>query len=280
MPTLQRNGQPNLYYDLDDYTDPWREAPYLLLQHGFGRSSKFWYRWIPYLSRFYKIVRPDLRGFGASGKNFDTERDMTFNTLCDDLEAIVDHLGVDNLHYCGESFGGILGTQFAAERPNRVRTLSLISTRVYLNQTSKERYQFGKESWESALKQLGPKGWAEAKNASDRFPPDTDPGLKQWFAEEQGKSDVASLVAAQKLALAVDNTPYLARLQSPVLCIYPSQGPITTPEQEELLRKHVRNLKLVHLPSQHHSLHITQAAACCNHVLYFIAQHDGIACRE
>lgn len=102
----------------------------------------------------------------------------------------------------------------------------------------------------------------------------------QWFADEQGKSDVEVLIAMQKLASRIDATPYLARIAAPVLAVYPSAGPITTPEQEELLRKHVRNLRLVHLPSKHHNLHCTQPAACAHHVLHFAAQHDGVGCHE
>ena len=166
---------------------------------------------------------------------------------------------------------------FAAERPRRVRTLTLISSRVRLNQSSQERYRFGHETWEEALVKLGSKAYSEAKNTSDRFAPGTDPGLMSWFAEQQGSSRVESLVAVQRLARVIDTTQYLARIEAPVLTIYPSHGPITTPEQEELLRTHVRNLRLVHLPSEYHNLHLTQAAACATHLLHFVAQHDGIA---
>ena len=71
MPLLKRAGAPDINYVLDDYTDPWRNAPYLILQHGSGRSSRFWYSWVPYLSRFYKVVRPDVRGLGGSSADFD-----------------------------------------------------------------------------------------------------------------------------------------------------------------------------------------------------------------
>ena len=101
-----------------------------------------------------------------------------------------------------------------------------------------------------------------------------------WFSQQQGSSRVESLVAVQRLAKVIDTTPYLARIEAPVLTIYPSHGPITTPEQEALLRKHIRNLRLVHLPSEYHNLHLTQAAACASHLLHFAAQHDGIPCRE
>lgn len=277
MPILKRDKHPDLYYEVDDYTDPWRDAPFVLLQHGFGRSSKFWYRWVPYLSRFYKILRPDLRGFGRSSK---LQSEFSLEACLDDLVAILDTVGAESVHYCGESLGGILGMPFAAEHPERVRTLTLISSRVYLNESSKERYRFGHASWEEALRNLGPRAYAEAKNTADRFAPGTDPGLMEWFAQEQGKSDVESLIAAQKLARVIDTTPYLSRIAAPVLAIYPSHGPITTPEQEQALRDHVADLRLVHLPSRYHNLHLTQPAACATHVLHFAAQHDGVACRE
>ncbi|HSQ04721.1 MAG TPA: alpha/beta fold hydrolase, partial [Burkholderiales bacterium] len=185
MPIVKRTGKPDLYYELDDFTDPWKNAPHILLQHGFARSSKFWYRWVPYLSRFYKVVRADLRGFGRSGRNFDFERELTISDYMSDLEAILDHVGAESVHYCGESLGGILGQIFAGERPRRVRTLSIVSAPVYLNADFMERSKFGYSSWEEAMHKLGARGYADAKNKGDRFSSDVDPGLKEWFAQEQ-----------------------------------------------------------------------------------------------
>src|ERR1700754_1066658 len=85
MPFLKRPGEPDLYYDVDDYTAPWRNAPYLVLQHGYGRSGRFWYSWVPYLARFYKVVRPDLRGLGRSAAPFDLERAFTYENCIADL---------------------------------------------------------------------------------------------------------------------------------------------------------------------------------------------------
>ena len=106
MPELHRAGKPTLHYALDDYTDPWRRAPYLILQHGYGRSGRFWYSWVPYLSRFYKIVRPDLRGLGQSGIPDDLETGLNVEAYIEDLLAIIEALGGEPIHYCGESLGG------------------------------------------------------------------------------------------------------------------------------------------------------------------------------
>src|SRR4029078_877625 len=71
MPILHREREPALYYEIANYTDPWCDAPYLLLQHGFGRSSKFWYRCVPYLAPFYRIIRPEHAGLGPACPSID-----------------------------------------------------------------------------------------------------------------------------------------------------------------------------------------------------------------
>lgn len=280
MPILERPAAPALYYELDDYTDPWRNAPYILLQHGFARSSKFWQSWVPYLARWFKVIRPDLRGFGRSSRDFDVKTRITGAAYIGDLEAILDALGVESVHYCGESMGGIVGMLCAAERPARVRTLSLVSTPVYLDVTAKNRSTLGYRSQEDALRTLGARGYAQAKNTTDRFAPGTDPGLMAWFAEEQGKSDVEVMIATQKLIYALDPVPYLPRIEAPVLAMYPSHDTHTNAEQLAIFRKSVRNCTIVNVPSHYHNLHLTHRAACANEVLHFAARHEGFACHE
>ena len=77
MPELKRAGQPAIHYEVDDYTDPWKRAPVMLLQHGFARSHRVWLGWVPYLSRFYKVVRADLRGMGLSSRDFDLKKGIS-----------------------------------------------------------------------------------------------------------------------------------------------------------------------------------------------------------
>ncbi|MGZ8230658.1 MAG: tripartite tricarboxylate transporter substrate-binding protein [Burkholderiales bacterium] len=114
MPRLDRTAGPSLHYALDDYTDTWKDAPYVILQHGHGRSGRFWYRWVSYLSRFYKVVRPDVRGLGESSGEFDVDNDSTLTAYVEDLAAIIDALGAQSVHFCGESMGGQIGSKAPA----------------------------------------------------------------------------------------------------------------------------------------------------------------------
>lgn len=280
MPHLERSGKPTLHYEVDDFTDPWRAAPALVLQHGYGRSSRFWYNWVPYLARFYRVVRPDLRGLGRSSRDFDLERELTVEAYLEDLVAVIDAIGGGPVHYCGESLGGILGMALAAEHPERVRTLSLVAAPVFINADTQKTFAFGHPTWQEALARMGSRGWAEAANAATRFPPETDPGLLRWYADAMGEAAVEVLIAMSRLASRVDARPYLPRITLPVLGLYPASPPVTIQEQEQLLRAGLPHLRIVHVPSRHHAIQSIAPAACATQVLHFAAQHDGITCRE
>jgi 3-oxoadipate enol-lactonase len=274
MPYLKRKTGPDLHYALDDHTDPWKNAPYLILQHGNGRSHRFWYSWVPYLSRYYKVVRPDIRGLGLSSADFDLERDFTLETCVEDLAAIIAALGAGSVHICGESAGGMLGIGLAALHPGLVRTLTLVSTPVYINERGKVDIKAGEAAGASV------DAWLEASNKSMRFPAHADPGMIEWYNAEfkRSRSDIQAAMGG--LVNRADTSAYLSRVNVPTLGLYPSAGPLTTPEQEQTLKDSIKKLRIVHLPADYHKIQMMFPAACAAHLLHFIAQHDGIACHE
>ncbi|MES2563486.1 MAG: alpha/beta hydrolase [Pseudomonadota bacterium] len=280
MSYVIRSGQPELHYVVDDFTDPWRNAPYLVLQHGNGRSSRFWYSWVPYLSRYYKVVRPDARGLGQSSSDFDLCSGVTVEALVDDLLAIIGALDAKSVHFCGESMGGILGIALAALHPERVRTLTLVSTPVYISDKMKETYSMGHASRVDAMKKMGRDAWLKATNRSTRFPPESDPGLLDWYEAEFGKSSADVQLAYATLVNGANASSFLSRIEAPVLGLYPTQGPITSAEQEQMLIDNLRDFRVVHLPTRYHMIHHIAPATCAQHLLHFIAQHDGVACHE
>jgi len=276
MPHVKRPAGPTLHYVIDDYTDPWKNAPYMVLQHGNGRSGRFWYSWVPYLSRYYRVVRPDMRGLGGSSADFDLMSEFTLENCVGDLAAIIDDLGAQSVHVCGESAGGMAAIALAALHPRRVRTLTLVSTPVSI--PAERRVTYGMSG---VSEQTDRDAYIEATNRSMRFPPDADPGLLDWYKREfqKNRADVQAAMAAG-LVNSANMLPYLERLQAPVLGLYPSAGPITTPEQKQMLRDHIKNVRLVELSGTFHKVQLMYPAACATQLLHFAAQHDGIACHE
>ena len=152
MPFLGAGSGVQLHYYDDDFTDPWQAAPTMLLQHGFSRNGKFWYNWVPLLSGEYRVLRPDMRGMGESV--IDEGRfEPLLDTFVDDLRSILDHLGIEDVVYVGESFGGILGLNFAHRHPRRVRALVLCNTPCRL--PSRERLGRGGDTEDALSRKRG-----------------------------------------------------------------------------------------------------------------------------
>lgn len=277
MPFVTRPGA-KLHYEVHDYTDPWKNASTLILQHGYGRSGKFWFNLIPYLSRHYKVVCPDLRGLGQS--TVDDLGTISVDTYVSDVVAIADHLGLKSFHYAGESLGGIIGYPLSSANKDRVRTLSLFSAPLFVPEQTQKTFAFGRASWAAALEEMGSQAWAAAVNTASRFPPDTAQGLLDWYAAEMGKSNVKVLVRMSQVASAANATSYLSKIEVPVLCFYPEAGSIATSEQEQVLRSSIKNLQLVRFPSTYHMGHMLEPAATATCLLNFMCLHDGVLCTD
>ncbi len=280
MPYVSAKDGAKLHFSVHDYTDPWKNAPTLFMQHGLGRYSIFWYALIPYLSRYYKVVTPDLRGIGGSEQNFDLNTGLSVANYLSDILTIADSLGLENFHYAGESLGGILGLTLAAEHPDRLRTLSLLSVPLGVSAQTQKTFAFGHPTWQDALRTMGSKGWAAAVNVATRFPEGTDPNLLEWYAEECGKCDVEVLIAMSKVAAKLDLMSVLPRVKLPVLGLYPAEAKITTVEEEAILRRDLTNFRMIRLPSKYHMIWAQAPASCAEYILHFISAQDGRNCRE
>jgi 3-oxoadipate enol-lactonase len=277
MPMLKRKDKPTLHYTIDDFTDPWKKRPYLILQHGYSRSGKFWFNWVPHLARHYKIVRPDLRGLGQSTEGFDASAGYRAEDFFGDMLDLFDHLEIDSAHYCGESLGGMIGMGFSSLHPERIRTLTCVASGVWHNKYVTDTFSFGYPSWQAALREMGPYKWASAGNTDLRFPPGTDPGLAAFYAEEIGKSSVDAMIALSELAEVVDLSPFLSGIKAPMLGLYPANAKVADDAQIQMLIERVKNFKLVRMNHSTHTIMSLEPKACAQMALSFAALHDGFS---
>ena len=102
-----------------------RDAPALIMLHGFGSSLDTWEPWATALSRRYRVIRLDLPGFGLTGP--DPTGDYSDQRTLVILAGLMDQLGLQRAAFIGNSLGGRFAWQFAAAHPERVTRLVLIS---------------------------------------------------------------------------------------------------------------------------------------------------------
>lgn len=270
MPTLRVAKHIEIFYREDDFTDPWQKRPTLLLQHGNGRSGEFWYRWIPHLSRHFKIVRPDMRGVGQSSSVKDLAHELTIEHCVNDLVQLIEHLSADGVFYCGESMGGILGLAIASLRPDLIKALVLVATPVYISETMKKRYAMGHGSRLEAMREMGIKKWVRETSLLTRFAPDTDPQLIDWYVDEFAKGQPEVLVRYSELVNSANAQNFLPQIQCPTLAIMPSNGQITDASQEALIQTHIKQVRIEHIDTPYHMIHLSHVKACTNLVLEFL----------
>lgn len=101
----------------------------VILLHGLGSSLHTWEPWARSLSKNFRVVRYDLPGFGLTGA--DPSGDYSEARGIEVLAALMDGLGIQRAVLVGNSMGGRLAWNFAAQFPQRVDKLVLISPDGY-----------------------------------------------------------------------------------------------------------------------------------------------------
>jgi len=100
-------------------------ADTILLLHGFGGDKDNWVRFSKQLTGDYRVLIPDLPGFGESER--DPDKDYTLRAQRERLRRFVDALGLDDFHVAGHSMGGHLAALYTHEYQDEIRSMALFN---------------------------------------------------------------------------------------------------------------------------------------------------------
>ena len=120
------NLKPHRYHYLDEGV-----GETLLFLHGNPTWSFYYRTLIQGLKNSYRCIAPDPIGCGLSDKP--QEYDYTLSTHIDNLEKLVDALGLKNITLVMHDWGGAVGMGFATRRPDTVKRLVLFNTAAFLS---------------------------------------------------------------------------------------------------------------------------------------------------
>jgi 3-oxoadipate enol-lactonase len=268
MPKLQLSPDAELNYRVDDFTDPWRKAGAVLLIHGNNESGLAWYGWVPHLARHYKVVRPDMRGFGESTP---MPRDFpwTLDLVIDDYLRLMDALGIERFHLVGAKIGGVIGRAFAARHPDRVLTLTVVGSPPPVRAdrgTLEKRVQ--------EVETLGIEHWARRSMASrlgSAFPQE---GV-EWWIQYMGRTAVSTEAGFAGSINFSDITQDVANIRCPMLVLTTLESGLASVDETKAWQQQVPHSELKVLPGDSFHVAATDPDACAQATLEFINRHEN-----
>jgi len=251
-----------LAYRVDDFTDPWaaQGIPVLMLHAAMGRYRR-WYGWIPAIARRHATISLELRGHGASAIP-PAELPFSLERLVQDARELLDTLGVRKAHVVGLSAGGYVGQRLAIESPDRVATLALFASTPGLKGTQAA-------TWPARVAEVGIEAFVRA-TVADRFGPDVDPALVDWFCRQVATNDPAYIGRFVTHMASRDWTAELPRIACPTLIVEPGHEPIGENDTYAAMARLIPNAELVSFEGMPHNIGDAAPERCAREVLRFL----------
>jgi 3-oxoadipate enol-lactonase len=268
MPTFRPTPDLDMHYQVDDFTDPWRAPETILLLHGNAESGLAWYAWVPALARRYRVVRPDMRGFGQSSV-MPADYPWSLDALAEDFCRLMDHLGFDRFHLVAAKIGGTIARAFAARRPERVRTLTVVGTPAPWRVGVAARVP----TLRRELEMHGVEHWAR-QNMGGRLGSALPREGVAWWTQFMGGTSLSTQLGFMATIACADIRADLPKIACPTLVITTENSGLGSVADTRAWQQQIPNSELVVLPGNSYHVAVTHADRAAAATLAFIACHE------
>ncbi len=264
MPNYKVGDGTEIYYRVDDFTDPWGRPEAVLMVHGNAESHLAWYGWIPHLAGHYRVVRPDTRGHGASTP---MPRDFpwTLDIIIDDFVRLMDALGIERFHLVGAKLGATIARAFAARRAERVATLTVLAAPPPFRKDAAARIP----AWTQEFEREGLEGWArrgQTARLGSRFAPEG----ARWWTDYMARMPVSSQIGWVATIACADIRADIPQIECPTLVITTEQSGLSSVDETRGWQQEIKNSRLLVLPGDSYHVAVSQAAHCAQVTREFI----------
>jgi len=266
MPTARITADLEMHYRLDDFTDPWCEPETVLMLHGNAESGAVWFGWVPHLAREFRVVRPDMRGFGASTP-MPRDYRWSLDGAIDDFIALMKTLDVERFHLVGAKIAATIARRLAARFPARVRTLTLVGAPP-LRRDHKPGVL---DSWLAIIEKQGVEAWARTTMAGRLGSGFPAAGL-DWWAKLMGRTPLSTQLGFVASIPQWDVASDLPRIACPTLVITTEGSALGSAEEVAAWQRKIPDSRLLVLPGDSFHIAATDPDRCARETLAFIGR--------
>lgn len=270
MPRIPLPQGPSVHCTIDDYLWPWSDPTPVLMMHGFARNALFWNRWVPAIAESHRIYRPDLLGCGLSDPPPAGYR-YSPATIAAQILTVLDAMALTQVHWVGESSGGLIGLLLAAAQPERFASLVLCNTPSRIPDRIRRIYALDQPSAAAAMRAHGVGEWCR-QTLGYRLDLDrASPELQDWVIREMDRTPAAVAAAMHDCFETVDTVDILPSIQPPVLLLCGDQSEISSAQQQRFADT-LPNGRLELFPGYGHGVNLLQPERCARAALAFWEQ--------
>ena len=269
MPTMNLSPGCDLFYQIDDFTDPWSAAETVMLLHGNAESGEAWRAWIPHLGRRYRIVRPDLRGFGRSTAMAE-DFPWTLEVLVDDLARLARHLGIASFHLVAAKIGGTIALKFAAEQPALLKSLTVLGAPP----APKNTLATTVSQWKVQLREQGVESWAR-QSMRGRLGSQVPDAMLEYWSVLMGRTSLATQLGFMQMVPTIDLTPDLRRIGCPTLVITTTGSGLGSVEDTRAWCKLIPRSELLVIDGDSYHVAASNADQVAPAVARFLEKHGA-----
>jgi pimeloyl-ACP methyl ester carboxylesterase len=259
------------------------DAPVLLLLHGFPTSSLMYRELMPRLASHYRVIAPDLPGFGFTEVPAERKYTYTFDTLAVTLNAFVEKLGLTRYALYIFDYGAPVGLRLALAHPERITAIVSQNGNAYEEGLGKEAWNPVQNYWSQPTQEnrdalrafltLDSIQWQYTHGVSDpaRIAPETytlDAALIARPGNQEIQLDLFGNYASN-VALYPEFQRYFRERKPPVLAIWGKNDPFFIPPGAEAFRRDNPNATVTFLDTGHFALetHVDEIASAVSEFL-------------
>ena len=248
-----------------------------VLLHGFTQRGDAWQTLLDHLGSGHRWITFDLRGHGRTQTAAGTP--FSFDACIADVVALLDRLDAPRAHVVGYSMGGRLALHLAVTRPERVRSLTVISAHAGLNGDERAQRRDADEQLARRIERDGiawfaPHWAALPMLASLR---ERNPAVAQALLESRLQSDAHGLAASLRGMGAGAMQPLwdaLGSVRCPVLLMAGEDDPRYVAYAQRM-QASLPDARLEVIPAAGHAAHLERPDAVAALIARFLAGVDG-----